>query len=115
MGEIFHLISIKNQGICMARDKTIEFDGSIEDCTKKLNNTLKDKTKFRVQDKSYPPYSFEGTIIAHKVEHASLARFTIDGNMQNQYLEHMFHTLGGVVVYQERVHESYSTCSRDSR
>ncbi len=132
-----------NWAICMARNETIEFDGSIEDYAKMLNETLmslsrkgggsviigegvfpitvpislpkktciigqgKDKTTLRVKDKSYPPYPFKGTIIAHKVDRVSLVGLTIDGNAQNQYLEHIFHTLGRVGVYQERVHESY--------
>lgn len=133
----------ENWKLCMSRNETIEFDESIKDYTKILNDTLKSlskkgggsillgsgvfpitvpilmpkmtclvgegkkETTLRVKNKSYPPYPFKGTIIAHKVERVSIVGLTIDGNMENQVEQHKFRTLGRVGVYQERVHHSF--------
>ncbi len=67
----------------------------------------KDKTTLRVEDKSYPPYPFKGSLISHKVERVTLVGFTVDGNADNQQITHKFHTLGRVGIYQERVSKSY--------
>lgn len=65
------------------------------------------KTTLRVKDESWPYYPLKGALYSTKTQNTSFVGFSLDGNRQNQYMDHPYYSFGRTGIYQERSSYSY--------